>query len=105
MSALAVAYPRPRRTRHDNPLDHASRALLRSVMAEGWQPDEAAKSLLEQVHDDGRLIRLLRARVSRALLDRPTQIAARAAATLDAALSALVVESAPTIPRQRGSHV
>ncbi len=104
MSALAVAYPRPRpRIRHDKPLDNASRALLRSAMADTWQPQDAAESLLELVHDDRRVLRLLRARVARALLHRPTQIAARASATLDCALASTDrADRAAGIPQQRG---
>ena len=104
MSALAVAYNRPR-NRHDKPLDYASRALLRSVMAEGWQPEEAARDLLRRLDGNGLLLRLLRARISRAMLDRPTDIVTRAAATLDCATSALATEPTAGIPRQRSRHV
>lgn len=103
MSALAVAYNRPR-NRHDKPLDHASRALLRSVMAEGWQPEEAARDLLRRLDGNGLLLRLLRARISRAMLDRPSEIVSRAATTLDCASSAFAGEPTGTIPRQRGGH-
>ena len=96
MSALVVAAPRPRsRTRHGKPIDRASRALFRAVMADGWQPDEAARSLLAAVHDDHRLLRLLRARVLRALLERPSELTSRAEATLASALG----------PIERGGRV
>lgn len=100
MSALAVAYNRPRH-RHDTPLDSASRALLRSVMAENWKPEEAARELLRRLDGNGLLLRLLRARVSRVLLARPTEIGTRAAATLDYASSALASAEAGAIPAQR----
>ncbi len=103
MSALAATYTRPR-GRHDRPLDHACRALLRSVMADGWQPEEAARDLLPWLDGNGLLLRLLRARVSRALLDRPSEIVTRAAATLDCASSTLAAEPVGSLPRQRGAH-
>jgi hypothetical protein len=103
MSALAVAAPRPRpRTRHGKPIDHAFRALIHTVMVDGWQPEDAARSLLAAVHDDRRLLRLLRARVLRALLDRPSGLSTRAEATLDSALGALPPEQAG-VP-SRGDH-
>lgn len=104
MSTLAATYP----PRLDKRLDLASLTLVRAVMADGWRPEEAARELLSRIHDDRRLLRLLRARVSRAMLHRPTQIAERANATLDCALSALPpapAEPMPVVPRQRGRHV
>lgn len=101
MSSVAVAPFRPRR--HDTPLDNASRALLRSVMADGWQPEEAARELIRRLHGDILMLKLLRARVSRALLDRPTQIATRASATLDHAASEMA--AGPRIPRQERRRV
>jgi hypothetical protein len=104
MHTVSVVYPRPRvRTR----VDHAFLTLLRAVMAEGWRPDKAARDLLESVHDDRRLLQLLRARISRAMLDRPTRITERATLTLDHALSRPVLHK-PTgtvVPRQGGGHV
>ena len=92
MSALAVTAPRPRpRTRHRTPVDQACRALFHAVMADGWQPDEAARSLLTVVQHDRRLLRLLRARVLRARLERPSDLSSRAEATLDSAIGALGV--------------
>lgn len=92
MSALAVTAPRPLpRTRHRRPVDHASRALFHAVMADGWRPEEAARALLAVVHHDRRLLRLLRARVLRARLDRPSDLSSRAEATLDFAIGALDV--------------
>jgi hypothetical protein len=100
MRSLAVApsHPRPRL---DTPLDNASRALVRSVMADGWQPEEAARDLVRRLHGDSLMLKLLRARVSRALLHRPTQIGRRAAATLDLALSGATDDGACVLPRQR----
>ncbi len=99
MNTASAVYPRPRvRTR----VDHASIALLRAVMADGWRPEKAARELLVRVHGDRRVLRLLRARVSRALLQRPTRIQEKAAATLDYALSTSAVLS-PVVPRQGGA--
>lgn len=106
MSALVVAAPRPRpRTRHSKPLERASRALFHAVMADGWHPDEAARSLLAAVHDDHRLLRVLRARVLRALLDRPSELTSRAEATLDSALGTRVPHQPGAPARERGSRV
>ncbi len=104
MSALAAAASRPRpRTRHGKPLDLASRALMHAVMADGWHPDDAARWLLTAIHDDRRLLRLLRARVLLAVLDRPSEMTARAEATLDSALAALPEQAgAPAQERRRG---
>lgn len=74
--------PRP----GENRLDHATAALLHLVMTPGWTPEQAAQRLRRRVHDDRLLLRLLFARVSRAMLDRPTAIDARAHATVAHAL-------------------
>ncbi len=101
MDMASVAYPRPRvRTQ----VDHASIALLRSVMAEGWRPETAARELLVRVRGDRRVLRLLRARVSRAMLERPTRITERATVTLDHALAAPSHSATPVVPRQGGGH-
>ena len=103
MYTAPVAYPRYRaRTR----LDHASIALLRAVMADGWRPERAARELLVRVNGDRRLLRLMRAKLSRAMLDRPTLITERAATTIDHALAAPVENGVRTamIPRQGGGH-
>lgn len=102
MSTASVAYPRARiRTR----VDHASVALLRSVMSDGWRPEKAARDLLASVHGDRRVLRLIRARVSRAALERQTRITERASATLDRALSAPVDGGGhAAIPTQGGGH-
>jgi hypothetical protein len=104
VSTVHVAHRRPRtRTR----ADHAFVALLRAVMVEGWRPEEAARELLEAVRQDLRLLRLVRARISRAMLERPTGITERATLTLDVALSTRVAGSVSGVPlpRQGGSHV
>lgn len=101
MDTASMAYPRPRvRTR----VDHASIALLRAVMADAWRPEKAARELLLRVHGDRRVLRLLRARVSRALLERPTRIKERAATTLDLALATPAPPRTTMIPRQGGAH-
>lgn len=101
MTAITLAHPRPRPR---NRLDHASVVLLRSVMAENWQAERAGRDLLRRLHDDRRTLELLRARVARALLGRPTRIAQRAAATVDCALSALAEDRPAGIPQQRDGH-
>jgi hypothetical protein len=80
-----------------NRLDHATAALLHLVMSPGWTPEQAAQRLRRRVHDDRLLLRLLFARVSRAMLDRPTAIDARAHATLTHALDphALAPDGSP----------
>jgi hypothetical protein len=104
VSTIHVAHPRPR-TRTQ--ADHAFVALLRAVMAEGWRPEEAARELLETVRQDLRLLRLVRARISRAMLERPTAITERATLTLDVALSTRVAGSVSGVPlpRHGGTHV
>jgi hypothetical protein len=104
VSTIHVTHHRPRtRTR----ADHAFVALLRAVMAEGWRPEEAARQLLETVRQDRRLLRLVRARISRAMLERPTGVTERATLTLDLALSTRLADgiSGAALPRQGGSHV
>lgn len=104
MHTVAVAYPRPRtRTR----LDYAFRSLLRAVMADGWRPEKAANELLASVHDDRRVLRLLRARLSRAMLERPSRITERARVTVDHALTRPITQphDGSVVPRQGGTHV
>lgn len=98
MSIPAVTHPRPLSSRR---VDQASVALLRSVMADGWAPEEAARGLLLQVGHDRRILRLLKARVSRVMLQRPTRIAERATLTLDLALSTPAEHRAAPFPSQR----
>lgn len=85
MSTLEVGAAQQRlRTR----VDLASRILLRAVMADEWRAEEAARELLGRVRGDVQLLKVLRARIARAMLERPTRIGARAAATVDHALCA-----------------
>lgn len=98
MSIHAVAQPRSRISRR---VDQASVVLLRAVMADHWRPDEAARELLRLVQDDRRVLQLLRARVSRKMLERPTRIAERATLTLDHALSTPAEHRAEPFPSQR----
>jgi hypothetical protein len=102
MDTPPVVYPRTRiRTR----VDHASLALLRSVMAEGWKPEKAARDLLAVVRGDRRVLVLVHAKLSRATLDRPTRITERAALTVQQALAA--ADRGPgqaVIPAQGGAH-
>jgi len=102
MNTASVAYPR---LRVRNRVDHASIALLRAVMADGWRPEKAARELLKRVRGDRRVLRLMKAKLSRAMLDRPTRITERAVLTLDHALAAPVSHPAGTpaaLPRQGG---
>jgi len=68
-------------------VDQATIALLRAVMADSWRADQAADELLLRTRADSRLLRLVRARLSRSMLDRPTRIHQRAAVTVDKALT------------------
>lgn len=101
MSTASVAYPRPRVR---NRVDHASIALLRAVMADSWRPEKAARDLLTRVRGDRRVLRLMRAKLSRAMLERPTRITERAVLTLDHALAAPAnrIAGPPALPRQGG---
>jgi hypothetical protein len=76
-------------------------------MAEGWRPEDAARELLDTVRQDRRLLRLVRARIARAMLERPTGITERANLTLDLALSnvAAAGPAGAILPRQGGVHV
>lgn len=103
MKTPPVVNARPRfRTR----VDHASIALLRSAMADDWRPERAARELLGKVHDDRRVLVLLRARLSQATLERPTRITERARVTLERALETVAdrVAGPAGIPRQGGAH-
>jgi hypothetical protein len=80
----------PRQTR----LAYAAAVLLQVVRSRGWCPENAARELRSRLDDDRDLIRLLNARVSRAMLVRPTRTDARAHATLELALSGILQESA-----------
>ena len=61
--------------------------LLHLVMAEGWRAEPAGRALRALVRADTYVLRLLHARVARAMLDRPTAAGGRALATLEHALS------------------
>jgi hypothetical protein len=71
------------------PLEHATRALLRLVRSDGWSVEPAALALSAEVHDDALVLRLLQARVARAMLERPTRTDQRARATIEQALTGL----------------
>lgn len=68
-------------------LDRAAATLLHLVMAEGWSAEPAGRALRALVRGDAQLLRILHARVARAMLDRPTAADARALATLEHALA------------------
>jgi hypothetical protein len=76
-------------------------------MDEGWRPEDAARELLEAVRQDLRLLRLVRARIARAMLERPTGITERANLTLGLALAngSTAGPAGAIIPRQGGMHV
>jgi hypothetical protein len=59
------------------------------VAVRGWRAETAAQDLRARLQDDQTLLRLLNARVSRAMLARPTQTDARAHATLELALAGI----------------
>jgi hypothetical protein len=59
------------------------------VRARGWHAEAAARDLRLRLHDDHDLLRLLNARVSRAMLVRPTETDARAHETLAVALGGI----------------
>lgn len=77
----------PIRPRGRSRVDQVTIALLRTVMADSWRADQAADQLLLRTRADSRLLRLVRARLSRSMLDRPTRIHQRATVTVDKALT------------------
>lgn len=102
-----IVLPVSRRSSHapgTTPLDQALLVLLRVVMVHGWRPEEAARRLRVRLHDDRRLMQLLRARVAHAMLERPTGTDERAFATLEHALGdhdRLDSQPPAWVPRQR----
>lgn len=68
-------------------LAHAAAVLLQVVKARGWRAETAAQDLRARLDDDRALLRLLNARVSRAMLVRATETDVRAHATLALALA------------------
>lgn len=83
-SAATLPYIRVRR-----PVDLAVAELVRIGITRGWAAKSATLLLRTRLVVDPRLLRLLRARVSPAMLKRPTDLDARAGATLDGALTDL----------------
>lgn len=70
-------------------LAYAAAVLFRVVTARGWRAETAASDLRIRLHDDRALLRLLQARVARAMLVRPTETDERAHATLALALAGI----------------
>jgi hypothetical protein len=98
----------PRRPPFRSRVGHASIALLRSAMADDWRPEKAARQLLATVDGDRRVLALVRAKLSRAVLERPTRITERATLTLDHALTVVGGNPGPVpafIPRQESRDV
>lgn len=85
---MRAVLPPSRTIASRRPLDRAGLVLLRLVMADGWRVEPAGRAMRALVHGDRQLLRLLHARVARAMLDRPTAVDARALATLEQALAA-----------------
>lgn len=79
--------PPSRLTVTRRPLDRATSQLLRLVMADGWRAEPAGRALRALVRGDAQLLRLLHARVARAMLVRATAVDARALATVEQALA------------------
>jgi hypothetical protein len=80
--------------RRQTRLAYAAAVLLQVVRSRGWCPENAARELRSRLGDDRDLLRLLNARVSRAMLARPTRTDARAHATLQLALAGIPQERA-----------
>ena len=89
------------RHRHSR-LDAAVLDLVRIVLDPCWTAETGAEELLGFVDHDERLLRMVRARVARNLLTRPTQADRRAGETLELALSRVTPSDQPRgfIPRQ-----
>ena len=84
-STITTHFPRQRRR-----IDVALVELVRAVSYDdGWSQEDAAERMRTAVADDAAMLRLLKARVARALLARPTRMDLRAAAVLDLALAGL----------------
>jgi hypothetical protein len=86
MSFLMERTARPARPTR---LAYAAAVLAREVTERGWRAETAAHDLRAKLHDDRPLLRLLQARVARAMLTRPTEIDERAHATLTLALAGI----------------
>lgn len=70
-----------------NAIDRGMIRLLRLVREDHWHPEQAARELLRTIGDP-RVLPYLVARVQRAIDDRPSTTASRAAQTLRAASEA-----------------
>ena len=81
--------------------DAAMVQLVRLVLDDAWSAPAAAASLRARVPDDA-ILRRARARVAGALAERPSTVAARAAATLDLALRAGRADHVPEAAAGRG---
>lgn len=86
MSLLMERTARPARPTR---LAYAAAVLAREVTERGWRAETAAHDLRAKLHDDRPLLRLLQAKVARAMLTRPTEIDERAHATLALALAGI----------------
>lgn len=79
--------PPSRATVSLRPLNRSAAALLRLVMADGWRVEPAGRAMRALAGGDTQLLRVLHARVARAMLERPTAVDVRALATLEQALA------------------
>ena len=70
-------------------LAYAAAVLLRVVTARGWRAESAAHDLRARLHDDRTVLRILQAKVARAMLARPTATDQRAHETLALALAGI----------------
>ena len=77
------------RARNWSAIDRAMVHLVRLILAEDWDQAAAAARLREMV-DDPRMLRRMASRVERALADRSSEVAERAAVTLRGALRDVV---------------
>jgi hypothetical protein len=93
-----TASPVRRRT----PADVAMAQVLHLLLAEDLPPEQAAPRLCEQVRDP-RLLRQMAVRVQRALLERPSELAARTLQTIEQAVGLVDrSEPPPAPPRAAG---
>lgn len=82
-------------------VDVVARDLFRLARDDTWDREQAAELLRTNVRGDVALLRSLRARIARARLQRPSELAARAAATVELALERQAPPRRLTPPRQR----
>lgn len=68
--------------------------LIHSVMAQDWSDEAAGQRVLDRARGDRHLLLVLRARIARRLIGRPSPIGERAVAALNVALDTVPEDTA-----------